>query len=116
MRRPRPGGARFAPRTLPAKDPAAYVAANLRGATTRYQARVTVRVAAAELERRPYLWGTVTAIDEDSCEYRTSDDSLEWMALRIGMLGLDFEVHEPPELIAALRQLAARMTRAAGPA
>jgi predicted DNA-binding transcriptional regulator YafY len=116
LRRPRPGGARFAPRTLPAKDPAAYVAANLRGATTRHQARITVRVPAAELERRPYLWGTVAAIDEHSCEYRTSDDSLEWMALRIGMLGLDFEVHEPPELIAALRRLAARMTRAAGPA
>ena len=32
------------------------------------------------------------------CLYTASDDSLEWLALRIGFLGVPFEVHEPPEL------------------
>jgi len=120
LERPRPGGARFQPRTLPTEDPAAYVAANLRGARSRYQARITVHVPAADLERRAYLSGTVTAIDERSCEYRTSEDSIVWLAMRVGMLGVDadadadVEVHEPPELAEALRLLAARMLRAAG--
>ena len=67
---------------------------------------------AAELEQRPYLWGTVEAIDEERCTYRTSDDSLDWLAMRIGMLGVDFEVHEPPELAERCAQLAARFGRA----
>jgi predicted DNA-binding transcriptional regulator YafY len=113
VERPRPAGTRFSPRTLPAEDPAAYVAANLRAAPMRFQARVTVHVAAAELEQRSRLWGTVEARGEHSCEYRTSDDSLDWLAMRIGMLGVDFEVHEPPELVARCELLAARFAHAA---
>ena len=69
---------------------------------------------AAELERRRYLWGTVQPRTQETCECRTSDDSLDWLALRIGMLGLEFEVHEPPELVARFEQLAERFGRAAG--
>jgi hypothetical protein len=32
--------------------------------------------------------------------------------MRIGMLGFEFEVHEPPELVARCRELAARFGRA----
>jgi predicted DNA-binding transcriptional regulator YafY len=113
LERPRPAGTRFSPRTLPAQDPAAYVAANLRAAPMRFQARVTVHVAAAELQRRSHLWGTVEARGEHSCEYRTSDDSLDWLAMRIGMLGIDFEVHEPPELVERCELLSARFAQAA---
>jgi predicted DNA-binding transcriptional regulator YafY len=114
LERPRPAGARFHPRTLPAKDPAAYVAANLSGAPMRCQARVTLHAAAADVRGRRYLWGAVVEIDERTCEYRTSDDSIDWLALRIGMLGIAFEVHEPPELVDAVRALAERCARAAG--
>ncbi|MDP2713145.1 MAG: YafY family protein [Solirubrobacteraceae bacterium] len=112
LERPTPAGARFEPRELPAQDPASYVAANLRAAPARFAARVTLHAVAAEIEQRPYLWGSVEAIDEQRCEYRTSDDSLDWLALRIGMLGCDFEVHEPPELVERCAQLAARFERA----
>jgi predicted DNA-binding transcriptional regulator YafY len=114
LERAAPAGARFTPRTLPGKDPAAFVAANLRTAPSRYEARVTVHAPAAELQRRRYLWGTVEARGEDACEYRTSDDSLDWLAMRIGMLGFAFEVHEPPELVERVGQLADRFGRAAG--
>lgn len=33
--------------------------------------------------------------------------------MRIGMLGVDFEVHEPPELVERFVQLGARFGRAA---
>ena len=46
------------------------------------------------------------------CEYRTGDDDLRWLALRVAMLGVDFEVHEPPELIEHLQALADRLERA----
>jgi predicted DNA-binding transcriptional regulator YafY len=111
---PSPSGARFTPRTLPAKDAAAYVAQSITGAPNRYEARVTLH-AAAELiaSRVPAHSGTVEEIDSRRCEYRTGDDDLRWLALRIAMLGVDFEVHEPPELAEHLRALASRLRRAA---
>ena len=35
-----------------------------------------------------------------------------WLALRIAMIGVDFEVHQPPELVAQVRALAARLRSA----
>ena len=55
-------------------------------------------------------------LGEDRCEYRTGDDNLDWLAARIAMLGVEFEVHEPPELIEHLQALSARLARAAQPA
>jgi predicted DNA-binding transcriptional regulator YafY len=114
LERPQPAGARFAARTLPGDgDPAAYVASNLRQSPNRYNARITIHAPAAELgERWPWMRDSLTPIDERSCEYRTSDDSLDWLAMRVGMIGADFEIHEPPELVEALRALAERAGRA----
>ena len=44
----------------------------------------------------------------------TGDDDLGWLAMRIAMLGVDVEVHEPPELIEHLGELAQRLLRATG--
>jgi predicted DNA-binding transcriptional regulator YafY len=115
IERPAPAGARFTPRTLPGDgDPAAYVAENLRQSPSRYHARITVHAPAAALaERWPWLRDSLTPIDDESCEYRTSDDSLDWLAMRVGMIGADFEVHEPPELVDAMCALAERFAAAA---
>ena len=53
-------------------------------------------------------------MDARTLRVPTGDDDLRWLALRIAMLGVDFEVHEPPELIEELRSLASRLKRAAG--
>ena len=114
LERPSPAGARFTPRELPGGDPAAYVAANLSAAPTRYQARVTLHAPAARLaERVSYMGGSVEPIDEHTCEYCAGDDSLDWLATRLAVLGVEFVVHEPPELVEHLLELAARFTRAA---
>lgn len=113
--RPAPAGARFEARKLPGGDPAAFVSANLSSAPSRYQARVTLHAPADELaERFRYMRGNVEPLDERRCEYRTSDDSLDWLAMRIGMLGVAFLVHEPPELVERFEVLAARFARAGG--
>jgi predicted DNA-binding transcriptional regulator YafY len=112
--RPAATGVRFTPRDLPAKDAAAYVAQSLSAAPSRYDARLTVHTSAADLRKRvPAGWGTIEPIDERSCEYRTGDDSLEWLAVRVTMLGADFDVHEPPELVEHLIGLARRLGRLA---
>lgn len=115
LTRPAATGLRFAARRLPAKDAAAYVEERISAAPNRFEARLTLHAPAAEISGRvPLHFGKVRAIDEGTCDYRTGDDDLRWLALRIAMLGVDFEVHEPPELIDELRRLAARLGRAAG--
>jgi predicted DNA-binding transcriptional regulator YafY len=111
---PASSGVRFTPRTLPAKDAAAYVEQSIAARPNRFEARVTVRAAADAIASRiPAYWGTIEPIDARTSEYRTGDDDLGWLALRIAMLGVDFEVHEPPELRAHLRALALRLSQAA---
>jgi predicted DNA-binding transcriptional regulator YafY len=112
--RPASMGVRFAARKLPAKDASAYVERSISASTSRFEARVTVHTPAAEIEGRlPPWWGTFDPIDEHSCEYRASDDDLDWLAARLAMLGCEFEVHEPPELVEHVRLLARRLRRAA---
>ncbi len=104
---------RFTPRELPHKDPARFVADNLSGATYRYQARVTLHVPASEAARLvPRFGGRIEPVDDATCEYRASDDHLDWLAVRIAMIGAEFEVHEPPELVERVRRLADRCARA----
>ncbi|MFI9407878.1 helix-turn-helix transcriptional regulator [Nocardia sp. NPDC052316] len=112
---PFPTGVRCAPRELPAADAAAFVTAQL--AHSRPARRVVILVHAsaehlAEIFRvRPE---EVEPIDERSCLIRTGADSLEWTALRIAHLGVEFEVREPPQMRAMLRELGAKLLRAAG--
>ncbi|HEU0025398.1 MAG TPA: WYL domain-containing protein, partial [Thermoleophilaceae bacterium] len=116
LERPASTGVGFAPRKLPAKDAAAYVAQSISAAPTRFEARVTLHAGASEIATTvPAHWGTVEPIDGQTCEFRTGDDDLGWLAVRIAMLGVDFEVHEPPELVEHLRGLAERLGRAAPP-
>jgi len=114
LARPASTGARFTPRKLPAKDAAAYVEQSITAAPNRFEAVLTLRASADEVARRvPAHWGRLEPIDAQTCEYRTGDDDLRWLALRIATLGVDFEVHEPPELLEHLHALASRLRRAA---
>jgi predicted DNA-binding transcriptional regulator YafY len=115
LRAPAATGVRVSPRELPAADAAAYVAQSIAAAPTRYEARVALHASAEAIRRQvPSYWGTIEPIDEATCEYRTGDDDLDWLALRIAMFRVDFDVHEPPELKEHLRALARRLRRAAG--
>ena len=114
LARPASTGVRFRARELPAKDAAAFVNQSIVGAPNRFEARVTLRASADEVAGRvPAHWGTLEPIDANTCEYRTGDDDLWWLTMRVAMLPVDFEVHEPPELIEHLRALTARLERAA---
>jgi predicted DNA-binding transcriptional regulator YafY len=115
LARPSSTGVRFVGRKLPARNAGAYVERSISAAPSRYDARVLLRAPAEEVsERIPDHWGTVEPVSSKSCEFRTGDDDLRWLAVRIAMLPMDFEVIEPPELVEELRALASRLKRAAG--
>ncbi len=113
LTRPTATGVRFTPRELPAKDAAAYVAESITNAPNRFEAVVTLHAPFDSLAGRvPSHWGTVEPAGSRRCRFRTGDDDLSWLALRIAMIGVDFEVEEPPELLEQLRELSARLARA----
>ena len=114
LSRPVSTGVRFPERRLPAKDAAAYVEQSITAAPNRFEAVVVLRAPADAIAgRTPAHWGKVEPLGAQTCEYRTGDDDITWLALRVAMLGVDFEVHHPPELVAEMRALASRLKRAA---
>ena len=114
LARPASNGTRFTPRRLPTKDAATYVERSIASAPSRFHARVTLHAPADQITKRlPPHAGTIEAIDDQRCLFQTGDDDLAWLALRIAMLGVDFDVHEPPELAEHLQALADRLQRAA---
>lgn len=110
---PRTTGPRFEPRPLPADgDVAAFVSRGVSGAAWRHRARVTVHAPAGDVvERINPAVGVVEAVDDRSCTLLTGADSLDVLAVHLGMLGFDFDVVEPPELVEHLRALAERYAR-----
>jgi predicted DNA-binding transcriptional regulator YafY len=44
--------------------------------------------------------------------YRSATESVEWLALLVGVLGVDFEVLEPAELVECVRTIGERFARA----
>jgi predicted DNA-binding transcriptional regulator YafY len=114
LAKPASTGVRCAPRTLPARDAASFVQRSISMAPSRFEAVLTLHVPAEQIARRvPSHWGSVEPLDARSCTFRTGDDDLDWLAVRIAMLGVEFSVREPPELSEHLRALAGRLRRAA---
>ena len=103
-------GVRFPPRELPVADPAAFIEQRFSALPSRYEARVTLQAPAGSV-RMPPGWGTVTPLTDDTCEYRSGDENVGWLALRVAMLNVEFQVHEPPELKEELRRLSDRVSR-----
>ena len=111
----RPAGSRFEPRPAPAEDVAAYVTSRLSGAPYRYQARITLHAPAPDVvARRSYFQGRVEEMDERTCELRTSDDVLDWLAVRDRHARRRLRGPRAARARRALRELASRLQRATG--
>jgi predicted DNA-binding transcriptional regulator YafY len=107
-----PTGPRFVPRELPDADVAAYVMRGSWSATWRHHARVRLHAPAEAVAARvPPGVGLLEAVDQETCLLRTGAETLETLAVHLGMLGVDFEVSEPPELVDHIRTLADRYRR-----
>jgi predicted DNA-binding transcriptional regulator YafY len=113
VQRPAGAGGRFDERELPdGAEPAEFVARNIAGAPSRYEAVLTVALPAARLREMPWLGGEVREVGAERSELRVGEDDLDWLAMKVAMVGADFEVHEPPELRDRLAEVGARIERA----
>ncbi|WP_078662666.1 helix-turn-helix transcriptional regulator [Streptomyces bicolor] len=108
-----PHGPRFAPRTPPAEDLAAYVS---QGVSTRaYASHAVVRLLVPlreAAERISPSAGTLEADGDAACILRTGAASLDVMVLHIMMIGIEFEVLEPVEFTEAIRGARDLLSRA----
>lgn len=108
-----PAGPRFRLRRPPFADVAAYVSRGASAAAWRHHATVTVFAPAAEVAGKvPPTAGLVEPLDDRSCTFTTGADNLTTLATHLGLLDVDFRVDGPPDLVAKLRELATRYTRA----
>lgn len=107
-------GLTFTRRPVPHGSPGAFLARALGGKDYRYEVQVILHAPAAEMRRRIYAdEGTISDEGDGRCRWRTGAHALESIAVHLGALGVDFEVLEPPELVAAVDALGARLRRAA---
>jgi predicted DNA-binding transcriptional regulator YafY len=110
-----PTGPRFTPRPTPPDNEVVQRVGRAAGeAMWRFRARVVVHAPAAHVRARMPIQVDIQELGEDRCAFEPGSDDPHALALWLGFLGTDFEV-ESEELKDALRALAARLARAAGP-
>jgi predicted DNA-binding transcriptional regulator YafY len=108
-------GPRFEQRELSDAEVTALVSRGVPPTSRRYQARITVHAPVAAMAERIGPWvGTLAAVDDRTCVLDAGADSLEMLAVHLGLLGVDFTVSEPAELVAHVRSLATRYGGATG--
>jgi predicted DNA-binding transcriptional regulator YafY len=82
-------------------------------AAYRYRARFTMHAPASAVAALVTpTSGLVEAIDDERCHLYTGSNALDALALYVALIGVDFEVDEPPELVDRIRLLADRLHRA----
>ncbi len=108
-----PAGRRFTPQPLPGEDYTSFVLREVAFSGWSVHARIAVDGSAEDvLARINPTVGVVESVDAEHCVLVTGADSVEMIAVYIGMLGLDFHVTEPPELVDAVARLGERYRKA----
>jgi predicted DNA-binding transcriptional regulator YafY len=105
-----PTGPRFTPREVPDLDTTARGVAS---GGYRYQARFLMHAPADQIaDRLAPSVATVTPLTDTTTQVDTGANSLDELALHIGLLPYPFEIQSPPELIEHVRTLITRLTAA----
>ncbi|MBC9730434.1 YafY family protein [Streptomyces sp. TRM68367] len=109
-------GARFAPREMPTGSAAEYLRQSMWGRQVTYDVSVSFAAPAEQVAVELPGWlGAPEPVDAGSCRVRaTVGDALDWLAFRLAVLGFEFTVEGPEELVRCVRELGARLSRAAG--
>lgn len=111
-----PGGPRFTHDPLDGEAYATFVLRDVAATGWKVHARIIIDAPAADvLERINPTVGVVETLDHNHSVLVTGADSLEMVAVWIGMLDLDFHITEPTELVEHVRTLSKRYKRALPP-
>jgi hypothetical protein len=109
-------GRRYKARPMPGDDYTDFVLRDVASTGWKVHARITVFASAEEvLSRIHAAVGIVESVDENTCVLITGAESLEVVAVYIGMLGLDFHVTAPAALVEHLKIIGERYLRAVEP-
>jgi predicted DNA-binding transcriptional regulator YafY len=112
MDEPKASGSRFRSRELPAADAAQFVRAGMRDLSALHAVEAIVEADAELVASRVGRWFTVEALGARRCRVRGASDELDWPAMAFGMIGAEFTVLSPPELVDLLRDWGGRFARA----
>ena len=105
-------GNRFAQREPPEGGFAAYASRSVAYSPYAYKARVRLSAGVqAVAERIPPSVGILEAIDEGTCVLHTGAMSLDAMSVWMALIGFDFVVEDPPELVERVGLLAERFRK-----
>jgi predicted DNA-binding transcriptional regulator YafY len=105
-------GAHFLPRSSPDDDVGAYVARGVAAAAYKHRALIVLHAPLADMrDRIPAAAGSLEALDEATCLLHSGALSIEGLLAWIAGIGVDFDVREPPELIAHLERVATLLRR-----
>jgi predicted DNA-binding transcriptional regulator YafY len=105
---------RFDPQPLPGGDYTAFAMRTIAATGWTVHARLRIEASAEQvLARINPTVGVVEPVDDQTCVLVTGADSLDTVAVYIGMLMMDFTVESPPELVPRLQVLSDRYRRAA---
>ena len=106
-------GPRFTPREPPGGDFAAFVSRSVTYTPWPFQAKVALHASVEEAsDRLPQGAGTLEAVDPHRCILHTGAYSIDRLSVWLALMGFEFEVYEPAELIDRIRALAERFGRA----
>ncbi|MEV4237387.1 MULTISPECIES: YafY family protein [unclassified Nocardia] len=109
-----PNGARFTPRSVPETEVAERIQRGVGAATWRYRAKVRVAAPATTVRTRLPAAVTVEPDGPNHCVIQVGSDTPHTLTLYLGLLDVDFEVLDAPELASHLRSTAERFRKAAG--
>lgn len=109
---PRRTGARFAPRRLPGGDPVEYIRDRIGSMPSRYRVHATIQASVERVRAETVHYGTVAAIDPESCEVHIAAESLDWAAFCLVSIGAPFIVHGPPEATVLMKDWGSRLLTA----
>ncbi|WP_202442091.1 MULTISPECIES: YafY family protein [unclassified Streptomyces] len=109
-------GVRFGQRELPTGSAAEYLRQSIQQWQEEYAFEVRFAASAAEVaERLPAALGTLTDDGEGGCVLAGgTGDPVEWLTVRLALTGYEFAVRGPDELLACVRELGGRLSRAGG--
>ncbi|MPZ94095.1 MAG: WYL domain-containing protein [Propionibacteriales bacterium] len=110
-----PTGPRFTPRELSDDEVATRTSTGISSSVYRYRGRFTMHASAAAVrDVVTPTSGRVEPIDDRSCTLHVGSNSLDQLGVYVALLGFDFDIHEPEELVDHLGTVVDRLKRATG--
>jgi predicted DNA-binding transcriptional regulator YafY len=107
-------GSRFVPREVPGGDLGRFVSRSVSSEAYTYKARVLLHAPMAVMQERVHpAAGRLEPVDDQRCLLYTGAHFLDGLLIHVALLGVDFEIQDPPELRDRLGELAGLMIRGA---